>query len=136
MLGFLIDNIFVVFNNQTFQQAVGIPMGTYCAPFLADLFLSSYEAQGIKKLLYEKNKYVVVHLNISTKFYRSTKTSSYFACFIKHRCLRKTNNSIAWQTGWFQFCHCQLPIYIKQHPTITCIWCKFLSDNSIWKSLL
>jgi hypothetical protein len=41
MLGFLIDNIFVVFGNQIFQQTVGIPMGTNCAPLLADLFLYS-----------------------------------------------------------------------------------------------
>jgi hypothetical protein len=39
MLGFLIDNIFAVFGNQIFQQTVGIPMGTNCAPLFADLFL-------------------------------------------------------------------------------------------------
>jgi hypothetical protein len=44
MLGFLIDNIFVVFGNQIFQQTVGIPMGTNCAPLLPDLCLYSYEA--------------------------------------------------------------------------------------------
>jgi hypothetical protein len=33
MLGFLVDNIFVAFGNQIFQQTVGIPMGTNCAPF-------------------------------------------------------------------------------------------------------
>ena len=38
MLGFLVDNIYVVFGNQVFQQSVGIPMGTNCAPLLADLF--------------------------------------------------------------------------------------------------
>ena len=50
MLEFLIDNIFVVFGNQVFQQSVGIPMGTNCAPLLADLFLYSYEAEFIQKL--------------------------------------------------------------------------------------
>jgi hypothetical protein len=45
MLGFLIDNIFVVFGNQIFQQTVGILMGTNCGPLLADLFLYSYEAE-------------------------------------------------------------------------------------------
>jgi hypothetical protein len=39
MFGILIDNIFVVFGNQIFQQTVGIPMGTNCNPLLADLFL-------------------------------------------------------------------------------------------------
>jgi hypothetical protein len=37
MFEFLIDNIFLVFGNQIFQQTVGIPMGTNCAPLLADL---------------------------------------------------------------------------------------------------
>jgi hypothetical protein len=40
MLEFLIDNIFVSFGGILFQQVVGIPMGTNCAPLLVDLFLS------------------------------------------------------------------------------------------------
>ena len=32
MLNFLIDNIFVVFGGTLFQQTIGIPMGTNCAP--------------------------------------------------------------------------------------------------------
>ena len=39
MLEFLIDNIFVNLGGHVFQQTVGIPMGTNCAPLLADLFL-------------------------------------------------------------------------------------------------
>ena len=35
MLEFLVDNIFVVFAGKVFQQIVGIPMGTNCAPLLA-----------------------------------------------------------------------------------------------------
>jgi hypothetical protein len=34
MLGFLVDNIYVVFGDQDFQQSVGIPKGTNCAPLL------------------------------------------------------------------------------------------------------
>jgi hypothetical protein len=55
MLGFPIDNIFVVFGNQILQQTVGIPMGTNCAPLLADLFLYSNEAEFIQNVLHEKN---------------------------------------------------------------------------------
>ena len=44
MLGFLIDNIFG-FGGHVFQQTVGIPMGTNCAPLLAYLFLYLYEAE-------------------------------------------------------------------------------------------
>ena len=56
MLEFLIDNIFVMFGGQLFQQTVGIPMGTNCAPLLDDLFLYSYEAEFIQKLLSQKKK--------------------------------------------------------------------------------
>ena len=51
MLEVLIDNIFVIFGGRVFQQTVGIPMGTKCAPILADLFLYSYEADFIQGLL-------------------------------------------------------------------------------------
>ena len=47
MLEFLVDNIFVVFGGKVFQQIVGIPMGTNCAPLLADIFLYSYELEFI-----------------------------------------------------------------------------------------
>ena len=43
ILEFLIDNIFVNLGGHVFQQTVGIPMGTNCAPLLADLFLYSNE---------------------------------------------------------------------------------------------
>ena len=56
MLEFLIDNIFVIFGGRVFQQTVGIPMGTNCAPLLADLFLYSYEADFIQGLLKKKEK--------------------------------------------------------------------------------
>jgi hypothetical protein len=56
MLGFLVDKIYVVFGDQVFQQSVGIPMRTNCAPLLADLFLYSYEAEFVPKLLQDYNK--------------------------------------------------------------------------------
>ena len=40
MIEFLIDNIFVHFGGCLFCQVIGIPMGTNCAPLLADLFLT------------------------------------------------------------------------------------------------
>ena len=47
----LIDNIFDMFGGRVFQQTVCIPMGTNCAPLLADLFLYSYGAYFIQGLL-------------------------------------------------------------------------------------
>ena len=39
----MIVTIFVQFGSRVFQQKIGIPMGTNCAPLLADLFLQAYE---------------------------------------------------------------------------------------------
>ena len=37
---YLIDNIYVKIGNKVHRQTIGIPMGTDCAPQLANLFLS------------------------------------------------------------------------------------------------
>ena len=50
MINFLIDNILIKFAGMTFRQTIGIPMGTNCAPLLADLFLYSYEAEFMQSL--------------------------------------------------------------------------------------
>ena len=48
---YLIDNIYVNVGNKVFRQCVGIPMGTDCAPLLANLFLFYYEYKYMKKLI-------------------------------------------------------------------------------------
>ena len=53
MIEFLVDNIYIRFGGQLFRQMVGIPMGTNCAPLLADLFLYSYENDFLDKLIKE-----------------------------------------------------------------------------------
>ena len=42
-LHYLLDNIFIRFGSKLNRQIVGIPMGTNCAPHVADLFLFCYE---------------------------------------------------------------------------------------------
>ena len=39
------------FGGRIFQQTIGMPMGTNCAPLLADLFLYSYKAKFVQSLL-------------------------------------------------------------------------------------
>jgi hypothetical protein len=56
MIVFLVNNIYVVFGDQVLQQSVGIPMGTNCAPLLGNLFLCSFEAEFVQKLLRAKKK--------------------------------------------------------------------------------
>ena len=68
MLGFLVDNIFVVFAGKVFQQIVGIPMGTNCAPLLADIFLYSYEAEFIQSLLSKGNKQLASRFNFTYRY--------------------------------------------------------------------
>ena len=36
---FLLDNIYIRFGSKLYRQSVDIPMGTNCAPLVADLFL-------------------------------------------------------------------------------------------------
>ena len=68
MLEFLVDNIFVVFAGKVFQQIVGIPMGTNCAPLLADIFLYSYEAEFIQSLLSAGKKRLASQFNLTYRY--------------------------------------------------------------------
>ena len=42
-LHYLLDNIFIRFGLKLYRQIVGIPMGTNCAPLVADLFLFCFD---------------------------------------------------------------------------------------------
>ena len=42
-LPYLLDNTYIKFGAMLYRQIVGIPMGTNCAPLVADLFLYCYE---------------------------------------------------------------------------------------------
>jgi hypothetical protein len=68
MLEFFIDNIFVMFGERVFQQTVDIPMGTNCAPLLADLFLYSHEADFIQELLRKNEKKLVRSFNFTFRY--------------------------------------------------------------------
>ena len=56
MLEILTDSIFVSFGGTLFQQVVGIPVGTNCAPLLAELFLYSYQSEFLQNLVKNINK--------------------------------------------------------------------------------
>ena len=65
---FLVDSIFVVFGGKVFQQIVGIPMGTNCAPLLADIFLYSYEAEFIQSLPSTGKKKLTSQFNFTYRY--------------------------------------------------------------------
>ena len=46
-LHYLLENIFIRFDSKLYRKIVGIPMGTNCAPLVADLFLFCYERDFI-----------------------------------------------------------------------------------------
>ena len=54
MIEWLIDNTYVIVGNQVLRQTIGIPMGTDCAAFLANLFLFSYEFRYLNTLKTEE----------------------------------------------------------------------------------
>ena len=56
----------MVFAGKVFQQIMGIPMGTNCAPLLADIFLYSYEAEFIQSLLSAGRKRLASQFKNST----------------------------------------------------------------------
>ena len=47
---YLLDNIHIRFGTKLYRQIVGIPMGTNCAPLVADLFLFCYERDFMTSL--------------------------------------------------------------------------------------
>ena len=51
MIEYLVDNIYVHVGNRVFRQCIGIPMGTDCAPLLANLYLFYFEYQYMKNLM-------------------------------------------------------------------------------------
>ena len=64
----LVDNIYVRCGGQLFRQMVGIPMGTNCAPLLADLFLYSYENEFLDKLIKEGKRKLARRFNLSYRY--------------------------------------------------------------------
>ena len=68
LLTFLVDNIYVVFAGKVFEQIIGIPMGTNCAPLLADIFLYAYEAEFIQSLLWAGRKSLASQFNFTYRY--------------------------------------------------------------------
>jgi hypothetical protein len=56
------------FGGTLFQQVVGIPMGTNCAPLLADLFLYSYESEFLQKLVKDKKIHEARTFNFTYRY--------------------------------------------------------------------
>ena len=68
MIEFLIDNIFVQFGGCLFRQVIGIPMGTNCAPLLADHFLHSYESEFLDNMIRSGHRRLARSFNLCYRY--------------------------------------------------------------------
>ena len=67
-LFYLLDNIFIRFGTKHYRQTIGIPMGTNCAPLVADLFLFSYERDFMKSLSRENQADIIEAFNSTSRY--------------------------------------------------------------------
>ena len=68
-LSFLLDNIYIRFGTTLYRQIVGIPMGTNCAPLVANLFLFCCERYFIKIFLVITRPTLLIGGTLSRKIY-------------------------------------------------------------------
>ena len=62
------ENIYVQFGDMVYQQIVGIPMGTNCAPLIADLFLYCYERDFMSNLQKSKRFDLIDKFNDTSRY--------------------------------------------------------------------
>ena len=67
-LTFLLDNIYIRFGSKLYRQIVGIPMGTNCAPLVADLFLFCYERDFMLSLSEDNQSDVIEAFNSTSRY--------------------------------------------------------------------
>ena len=67
-LTFLLDNIYIRFGSKLYRQNVGIPMGTNCAPLVADLFLFCYERDFMLSLSEDNQSDVIEAFNSTSRY--------------------------------------------------------------------
>ena len=67
-LSFLLDNIYIRVGTKLYRQIVGIPMGTNCAPLVADLFLFCYERDIMKDLSSYNQADVIKAFNSTSRY--------------------------------------------------------------------
>ena len=62
------DNIFIRFGTKLYRQSIGIPMGTNCAPLVADLFLFCYERDFMKSISRENQADIIEAFNSISRY--------------------------------------------------------------------
>ena len=67
-LVYFLDNIFIRFGTKLYRQTIGIPMGTNCAPLVADLFLFCYERDFMKSFSRENQADIIEAFNSTSRY--------------------------------------------------------------------
>ena len=67
-LSYLLDNIYIKFGTKLYRQIVGIPVGTNCAPLVADLFLYCYERDFMDSLNHDNQADVIEAFNSTSRY--------------------------------------------------------------------
>ena len=67
-LVYLLDNIFIRFGTKLYRQIIGIPMGTNCAPLVADLFLFCFERDFMNSLSPENQADIIEAFNSISRY--------------------------------------------------------------------
>ena len=67
-LHYLLDNLFIRFGSKLYRQIVGIPMGTNCAPLVADLFLFCYERDFMLSLSDNNQADIIEAFNSTSRY--------------------------------------------------------------------
>ena len=100
------DNIYIRFGTKLYRQIVGIPMGTNCAPLVADLFLFCYERDFMKNLSSDNqafnstSRYLDDLLNIDTPYFEGRVNQIYPSVLQ----LNKANTSDTKAPFWIYIC--------------------------------
>ena len=67
-LNLLLDNVYIRFGSKLYRQIIGMPMGTNCAPLVADLFLLSYERDFMLSLSEDNQSNVIEAFNSTSRY--------------------------------------------------------------------
>ena len=64
----MLEIIFILFGTKLYRQVVEIPMGTNCAPLVADLFLFFHERDFMMSLSDDKQADVIDAFNTTSRY--------------------------------------------------------------------
>ena len=67
-LTYLLDNVYIRFGSKLYRHIVGIPMGTNCAPHVADLFLFCYERVFMLSLTEDNQSDVIEAFSFTSRY--------------------------------------------------------------------